>query len=331
MRAGGEDEMKKSNRKNVLMVLAIVLAAILCACGSSEKDNGGEKGENQKEVKEEKKASGPSIEEEVLFEKDGVKVSVKGVEYMGTPADSAKVTFLVENQSTENLIFTDEAESVNQYDTGHVSAAGEKVPAGKQLDISMYISAEELEELGYTVNEIGEVGIKLAAWNENNEFLWDTGLLCVKTSEYGKTGEGTVEAGTEIYNAEGVRIEYLGMTEDEAGHPSAELLFENTSDKDVICDIGSDFSAEADVKTYEEAKAAMEEQIMAVPSSTPTVLSGKKRIEQVMFSYYDVEKKIDPELLNEVNISIRLTENVTGNMMENQVLAESQTIVLQIK
>lgn len=50
-----------------------------------------------------------------------------------------------------------------------------------------------------------------------------------------------------------------------------------------------------------------------------------------MFSYYDVEKKIDPELLNEVNISIRLTENVTGNMMENQVLAESQTIVLQIK
>ena len=122
MRAGGEDEMKKSNRKNGLMVLAIVLAAILCACGSSEKDSGGEKGENKKEVKEEKKASGPSIEEEVLFEKDGVKVSVKGVEYMGTPADSAKVTFLVENQSTENLIFTDEAESVNQYDTGHVSA-----------------------------------------------------------------------------------------------------------------------------------------------------------------------------------------------------------------
>lgn len=331
MRAGGEDEMKKSNRKIVLMVLAIVLAAILCACGSSEKDSGGEKGENKKEVKEEKKASGPSIEEEVLFEKDGVKVSVKGVEYMGTPADSAKVTFLVENQSTENLFFTDEAEIVNQYHAGYVSESGGKVPAGKQLDISMYISAEELEELGYTVNEIGEVGIKLAAWNENNEFMWDTGLLCVKTSEYGKTGEGTVEAGTEIYNEEGVRIEYLGMTEDEAGYPAAELLFENTSDKDVICDIGSDFSAEADVKTYEEAKAAMEEQIMAVPSSTPIVFSGKKRIEQVMFSYYDVEKKIDPELLNEVNISIRLTENVTGNMMETPVLAESQTIVLQIK
>ncbi len=322
--------MKKSIKKVVVTALAVVLAVILCACTASEKETQDKKDDKkEEEVKEEKGDAGPSIKEELLFEKDGVKVTVKGIEYNGTPADSAEVTYLVENEGTENLIITNEAESVNQYDLGHVSSGGETVPVGKKMNISVHIGAEQLDELGYRINEIGEVGIKLAAWKENNEKLWDTGLLCTKTSEYGKTGEGTLEAGTEIYNMADVRIEYLGMVEEKDGYSAAELLIENTSDKDVICWIGSDIdSMVGDVQSYEEFEAAMSGQPMA--SCTPNVLAGKKKVEKMTFSYSGTGEKADIEALEEIKLSVKLTENIIGSM-ERPVLADDQVVAFSIK
>ena len=66
-----------------------------------------------------------------------------------------------------------------------------------------------------------------------------TGLLSIKTSDYGKVKDRPEETGKEIFNEAGVRILYMGISESTEGYDfEADIFIENTNDKPINCMIG---------------------------------------------------------------------------------------------
>lgn len=116
--------------------MACILAAALCACSSpgGQEQSGKKKSEEQKEEVEEK-AQGPVVEEQVLYEKDGVRITAKELKVEEMEDYSwATLNLLLENEGSEDIVCEMNAMLVNHYEMNsgplHVP---QTVPAGKRF------------------------------------------------------------------------------------------------------------------------------------------------------------------------------------------------------
>ena len=267
--------------KKKLKVLAVVLCMVLFAAmamgsGSSESE-GGEKevvsssksegtGTTQIEEKEDPKLT---IEEQVVLNKDGIVVTAK--EYVSDSIFGDGIKLLVENNGDKTTTVSCNAVIVNNFMISHLFVA--EVAPGKKSNENLYLSSSELKAAG--VDIVGQVEIYFHVYDsETYDGLFDSDCVTIKTSAFANMDTKPNDAGTELYNANGIRI--VGKTVDENSFWGTAILLycENTSGKNVSISV-----EEMSINGF-----------MMNPFFSTTVYDGKMAMDDITIFSADLEK-----------------------------------------
>jgi len=217
--------MKKKVRVLAVMLCLVLFAAMTVGSGSSDS-------EDDKEVVSSGDGEGTqvkiSIEEQVVLDRDGIVVTAK--EYVTDSIWGEGIKFLIENTSDKTVMVSCNAVIVNNYMISDLFV--EEVAAGKKANEIMYLSSSELKAAG--IDTVGQVEIYFHVYeSETYDTIFDSDCVTIKTSTFDTMDTKINDAGTELYNANGIRI--VGKTVDEDSFWGTAILLycENTSGKKV--------------------------------------------------------------------------------------------------
>ncbi|MBQ8279154.1 MAG: hypothetical protein IJZ23_04880 [Roseburia sp.] len=218
-----------------------VLTAVLClvmffvvaqACGAkSDEKKENQATENKTEVgitEGQESGTNITIEEQVLFEQDGIVVTAK--EYVTDDIWGDGIKLLIENNSDKSVTIGCNALIVNNYMISDLFVSG--VAPGKKANKIMYLSNTELEAAG--IDSVGQVEAYFHVYDTDTyETLFDTECVTIQTSEYENMDTTADDTGVELYNDNGVRI--LAKTVDENSFWGTAILLycENNSGKNI--------------------------------------------------------------------------------------------------
>ena len=278
----------KNKKKCVALVLCFTLFATM-AIGSGSSDSGNKKdvvsltesGTNpandpstaDTEAKSNTEndantASVPTIEEQVLIDTNGIKITAK--EYLTDKIWGDGIKLLIENSSDTDYTVGCDALIVNDYMITDLFSS--KVAAGKNANETMYLSSTGLKAAG--IESVGKVEMYFHASDAQYNMVFKNEYAEIHTSEYDNMDTTPNDAGTELYSADGIRI--VGKTVDENSFwGSAILLYvENNSGKSVGITV-DDMS----INGY-----------MITPYFSTTVYDGKKALEDITIMSNQLEE-----------------------------------------
>ena len=225
-----------------------------------------------------------TIEEQVLFEQDDIKVTA--VEYFTDSIWGDGIKYLVENNSDKDIVVTTDAMIVNNYMISDYMYV--EVAAGKKANEEGYLSSTGLEEAG--IDAIGQIELYLRAYDsETYEDIWESGCVTIQTSAYDSMETPVNDEGTELYNANGIRIVGKTVDEDSFWGTAILLYIENNSDRNVGIRV-EDFS----INGY-----------MIDEYFSSMVYSGKKTLDEITIFDSDLEEN-GIESIDEVELSFHI-------------------------
>ena len=171
----------------------------------------------------------PEIEPTVLLDQDGVKVTATG---FNTDLFGSSLRLEIENNSDTDIMVTCERFLVNNYSSS--GGLYSTVAAGESMEDTLYLPLETLVEVG--VEYIGQMEIQLKISEEETYSEISVGEpVIIRTSDYGAKWD-VVPEGEEIYNDNGVRIVFLGVSMEESWgdiETQFDFYFENNGDRTV--------------------------------------------------------------------------------------------------
>ena len=278
----------KNKKKCVALVLCFTLfAAIAIGSGSSDSgnkkdvvsstDSGTNPANDPSTADTEEKSntdnnantsSVPTIEEQVLIDTNGIKITAK--EYLTDKIWGDGIKLLIENSSDTDYTVGCDALIVNDYMITDLFSS--KVAAGKNANETMYLSSSGLKAAG--IESVGKVEMYFHASDAEYNMVFKNEYAEIHTSEYDNMDTTPNDAGTELYSADGIRI--VGKTVDENSFwGSAILLYvENNSGKSVGITV-DDMS----INGY-----------MITPYFSTTVYDGKKALEDITIMSNQLEE-----------------------------------------
>ena len=209
-----------------------------------------------------------SIDEQVLFEKDGLKVTA--TEYKKDSIWGDGINLLIENDSDQSIGLGCTALIVNDYMIFDLFSA--TVAAGKKSNEMMHLSNSELEAAG--IENVGKVEMYFHTFNPDTYMtIDDIDCVTIETSAIDSIDTTPNDAGKELFNSNGVKI--VGKYVDEASFWGAGVLLyiENNSGQNIIvqCD---DMSING---------------FMVTPYFSADVYDGKKAIDDITILSSDLE------------------------------------------
>ena len=286
--------MRKKARVFALMMCMVLLLTLVQACGSSSDDekkdtvtseNKGEAGTTDKNESEQT----ITIDEQILFEQDGIVVTAK--EYVTDKIWGDGIKLLIENNSDKDVTVGCNALIVNNYMISDLFVSG--VAAGKKANEVMYLSSEELEAAG--IDSVGQIEVYFHVYDSNTyETLFDTECITIQTSEYEHMDTTPNDVGMELYNADGIRI--VGKTVDENSFWGTAILLycENSSGKNISISV-----EEMSVNGF-----------MMNPLFTATIYDGKMAVEDITIFSSDLEEN-GIEKIEEVELKFHIYDAET--------------------
>ncbi len=234
--------MKKIKaRLFVIGVIAIyMLMAVSCGSEGTKKEIVGpedsktsDNTDTSDKQNDAKKTSLETIDEAVLFEQKGIRVTAK--EVIDDPIWGKGIAVLIENDTAKNVGVQCKTIVVNNYMISDIFSS--TVAAGKKSNETISLLSSSLEEAG--IKTISEINIRFNVFDADSyDTLFDTDEISIKTSAYGTVEQPVMDSGKELLNTNGVRIVGKYVTEDSIWGAGVLLYIENTSDSDVIvqCD-----------------------------------------------------------------------------------------------
>lgn len=169
-----------------------------------------------------------SIEETVLVDESGVKITAKKLETDGFMGPQLKL--LIENNSGKNLTVQARNESVNGYMITSLISAD--VADGKKANESMTFSGSELEMCGITTIADIEFSFHIFTTEDWETYL-DTAPISIKTSAAATYEYKFDDSGEVAYEGKDVKVVVKGLSEDTLLGPSVVVYIENNSNKNV--------------------------------------------------------------------------------------------------
>lgn len=168
-----------------------------------------------------------TIEEQVLVDQDGVKITA--TEYVTDSIWGDGIKLLIENDSSTDYTVGCDALIVNDYMITDLFVS--EIAAGKKANETMYLSSTGLKAAG--IENVGKVEMYFHAYDSNMDYLFKQAYAEVQTSSFANMDTTLDDAGTELYNEGGIRI--IGKTVDENSFWGTAILLyvENTSGKNV--------------------------------------------------------------------------------------------------
>ena len=172
--------------KMLLALLLVFVMIFATACGidgeikepanvngdTNQNTNEGNGSENNAGTSEE-----VTLAESVLYEADGIKVTVKG---LGDSLLGTDIKLLIENDSSKNILITSSSVSANGY-MMPTAALYAEVAAGKKANESLTLMSSELDQSG--IETLAEVQLYLQIQDpETWETIKTTDLITLTTS-----------------------------------------------------------------------------------------------------------------------------------------------------
>ena len=175
----------------------------------------------------------PTIEEQVLIDEDGLKVTAK--EYVTDSIWGDGVALLIENNGSSDVGIGCNALIVNDYMITDLFSS--TVAAGKKANETMHLSSAELKAAG--IENVGQIEMYFHTFDADSYMtIKDYPCSVIKTSEFDNMDESINDEGKELYNDNGVRIVGKYVDENSFWGAAVLLYIENNSGKNVYvqCD-----------------------------------------------------------------------------------------------
>ena len=284
--------MRKKTKWLATVLCLLLFTSMAIGCGSSssgeEKDivtsDGAES--NSTDSSPDKSASESvdvTIDEHVIVDEGGIKITAK--EYTRDSIWGDGIKLLIENSSDTDYTVGCDALIINDYMITDLFVS--EIAAGKKANETMYLSSSELKAAG--IDSVGKVEIYFHAYDLNLDYAFQNVYSKIQTSEYANMDTTPNDAGTELYNANGVKI--IGKTVDENSFWGTAILLycENTSGKNVGISV-DDMSING---------------FMMSPFFSTTVYDGKKSIDDITIFSSDLEEN-GIESIDEVELKFHI-------------------------
>lgn len=210
-----------------------------------------------------------TIEEQVLFEKDGLKVTA--TEYVVDSFWGDGIKLLIENNGASDIGIGCNALIVNDYMISDLFST--TVAAGKKANETLYLSNSGLQAAG--IENVGKVEVYFHTFDSDSYMtISDIGCVTIQTSEFDSMDSTPNDEGQELYNENGIRIVGKYVDENSFWGAAVLLYIENNSGKNRIiqCD---DMSING---------------FMITPYFSSTVYDGKKAIDEITLMSSDLEE-----------------------------------------
>lgn len=246
-------------------------------------------------------ASAVTIEEQVLFEQDGLKVTA--TEYVVDSIWGDGVKLLIENDGTSDIGLGCNALIVNDYMITDLFST--TVAAGKKDYETLNLSSSELKAAG--IENVGQIEVYFHTFDSDSYMtISDIDCVTIKTSAYDSMDSTPNDAGQELYNEGGIRI--VGKYVDEGSFwGTAVLLYiENNSGKNAIiqCD---DMSING---------------FMVTPFFSSTVYDGKKAIDDITIMSSDLEEN-NISSVDEIELKFKIIDEDFMHSVESDTITFS--------
>lgn len=289
----------QKNMKRIAAVLCLAIFAVM-ALGSGQSDSG----ETKQIVSNEKSEPASvdestldgskhsetspdvtvTIDEQVLFEQGDIVVTA--TEYVTDSIWGDGIKLLLENNSDKDITVGCNALMVNDYMITDLFASS--IAAGKKSNETLYLSSTQLKAAG--IENVGKIEIYFHVYDSSTyDTVFDTECVTIQTSEYANMDTMPNDAGTELYNQDGIRI--VGKTVDENSFWGTAILLylENNSGKNVGISV-DDMSING---------------FMMSPFFSTTVYDGKKSIDDITVFSSDLEEN-GIEAIEEVELKFHI-------------------------
>ena len=306
------------------MISICTIAALLTGCSSSapsetkdivqeEKTEGETQTEDKKteEGSSEENAAAEksegvdvSIEEQVLVDQDGIKITA--LEYVKDSIWGDGIKVLIENETDKDVMVGCNALIVNDYMINDLFAS--EVAAGKKSNETIYLSSSELKAAG--IDTVGRIEIYFHVYDTDSyDRIFDSDCVTIETSAIDSIDTTANDEGTELYNDGGIRI--IGKTVDENSFWGTAILLyiENQSGNNVGISV-DDLSING---------------FMFTPYFSTTVYDGKKCIDDITILSSELEEN-GIESIDEVELKFRVY-----NSDSYETIAESDPITFSAK
>lgn len=293
----GENLMKKS------IIPILLLSIAITGCGSSTSAEPKEVStisvNTEPETTQDKEESSApeetvipeneigSIEEQVLLDQDGLKVTAK--EMITDSFWGEGIKLLIENNTEKNIGLGCNALIVNDYMISDLFSS--TIAAGKKSNENLYFSSSALEAAGIT--NIGQIEIYFHVFDgDSYETIKDYDCVTIKTSNFDSMDTTVADEGEELLNQNGIRIVGKYVDENSFWGTAVLLYIENTSGKNVgiNCD---DMSING---------------FMVSPFFSSTVYDGKKAIDDITIMSSDLEEN-DIEKIEEIELKFHIYDS----------------------
>lgn len=244
-------------------------------------------------------SSNPTISEQELLNMNDIIITA--TEYVSDSifGDGIKVT--IQNNTDGEVMIGCSALIVNNYMINDLF--GSTIAAGMISNDTIYISSRELEAAG--IDTVGQVEIYFHAFDESYNYIFNDEYVVIQTSEFNNMDTAPNDAGSELYNENGIKI--IGKTVDENSFwGSAILLYmENNTDEN----IGITVSTMA------------VNGIMVDPFMSSEIYAHRMAIDDITLFSSDLEENGISEI-NEVSVTFRIYDSTTY-----QTIVETDPIV----
>ncbi len=215
------------------------LALIVAACSSSTDDNNDktpvdetaekQNGENTKDESTKTDNTDVTLEEQVIYEENDIKVTVTGLK--NDSFYGPEITVLIENNSTKNITVQSRRSSINGLMVDTMFSAD--VAAGKKANDGITFSTSELEASGITTIKDIELALHIIdadTWDE----IANSDLISLTTTADASFVQEYDDSGFVAYDADGVKVVIKKLNSSESFWGSDVYLYiENNSDTDI--------------------------------------------------------------------------------------------------
>lgn len=245
-----------------------------------------------------------TIEEQVLVDRDGIKVTAK--EYVTDSIWGDGIKLLIENNSEITAMVSCDALIVNNFMITDLFVS--EVAPGKKANETMYLSSSELKAAG--IEKVGQIEVYFrASDSETYDTIFDKEYVSMQTSEFANMDTAPADTGMELYNEGGIRI--VGKTVDENSFWGTAIVLytENTSGRNVNISVD-----EMSINGF-----------MMSPFFSTTVYNEKMSIDDITIFSTDLEEN-GIETIEEVELKFNIYDADTY-----ETLANSEAITFSAK
>lgn len=229
--------MKRSQILAIVMTVCLFMSFALGSSSSTSStkaitgtgDAVEENGSKGADVTTKAKAAKPTIDEAVVYNEGGIKITAK--EYVTDSIWGDGIKFLIENDTTKNIMVGCNALIVNNYMISDLFAT--EVAAGKKTNETMTLSSSQLKAAGIDV--IGQIEVYFHIYDTDTyDNIADTDCVLIKTSLYDQMDTKADDSGEVLYDKDGIKIIGKYVNDSDFWGAAILLYIENNSDKNVV-------------------------------------------------------------------------------------------------